>query len=172
MAQITCHHYCFYNRALPDACAFHLGIYSIATGSSGASHTDHHFIYSLGNIMQRRKYENSSVLNRGIIVNYGLAMFLGLTHGMGFANNFKFVLEEEASILKQLFAFNTGLELGQVTVVIIFGPSLYPYKMGPYHPSGMDRFHLRAGAGIDVVMICFVIPRGFHRSYPAFQHSR
>jgi hypothetical protein len=44
----------------------------------------------------------------------------GLIHGMGFSNYFKAILGKDRSIVSQLFAFNLGLELGQIIIVVIF----------------------------------------------------
>lgn len=49
--------------------------------------------------------------------NYFLALFFGLIHGMGFSNYFKALLGKEANIITPLFAFNVGVELGQLCIV-------------------------------------------------------
>jgi HupE / UreJ protein len=48
---------------------------------------------------------------------YYLALFFGLIHGMGFSNYLKSLLGKEEFILKPLFAFNLGLEAGQLIIV-------------------------------------------------------
>jgi hypothetical protein len=53
-------------------------------------------------------------------VNYVLALFFGLIHGMGFSNYLRAILGKDHSILSQLLAFNLGLEFGQIIVVGIF----------------------------------------------------
>lgn len=50
-------------------------------------------------------------------LNYFLALFFGLIHGLGFANSIRFMLAGDQSIGVPLFAFNTGLEAGQIVVV-------------------------------------------------------
>lgn len=52
-------------------------------------------------------------------LNFYLALFFGLIHGMGFANTARLMLAKEQSILVPLFSFNLGLELGQIVVVIL-----------------------------------------------------
>ena len=47
-------------------------------------------------------------------LNYVLALFFGLIHGMGFSNYLKTLLGMEESIWQPLLAFNIGLELGQL----------------------------------------------------------
>ncbi len=48
---------------------------------------------------------------------YFLALFFGFIHGMGFSNYFKALLGKEAEIILPLFAFNLGVELGQICIV-------------------------------------------------------
>ncbi len=50
-------------------------------------------------------------------VNYFLALFFGLVHGMGFAGVLRFMLADTQTIALPLAAFNIGLEVGQVLVV-------------------------------------------------------
>ena len=52
--------------------------------------------------------------------NYALVTGFGLIHGMGFSNYLQSLLGQEASLLTPLFAFNVGLEIGQIIVVAIF----------------------------------------------------
>ena len=56
---------------------------------------------------------------RSIRINYFLALFFGLIHGLGFANTIRFMLAQDQSIGWGLFGFNVGLEAGQVVVVTI-----------------------------------------------------
>lgn len=56
---------------------------------------------------------------RAIRINYFLALFFGLIHGMGFANKLRYILAEDQSIGWSLFGFNAGLEVGQIAVVVI-----------------------------------------------------
>lgn len=50
-------------------------------------------------------------------LNYFLALFFGLIHGMGFANTIRFMLAKDQQIGWNLFGFNIGLEAGQIMVV-------------------------------------------------------
>ena len=56
---------------------------------------------------------------RSIRINYFLALFFGLIHGMGFANKLRYILAEDQSIGWSLFGFNVGLEAGQIAVVMV-----------------------------------------------------
>lgn len=50
---------------------------------------------------------------------YILPLVFGFIHGMGFSNYFKSLLGQEESVVKPLFAFNLGIETGQVGIVIV-----------------------------------------------------
>ncbi len=50
---------------------------------------------------------------------YFMALFFGLIHGLGFSSYLKSILGKDQNILLQLLAFNVGLELGQILIVII-----------------------------------------------------
>ncbi len=52
-------------------------------------------------------------------IRYGLAMGFGLIHGLGFSNFLRAALGGEESILLPLFAFNVGLEVGQLAIVAV-----------------------------------------------------
>jgi hypothetical protein len=54
---------------------------------------------------------------RSVRINYFLALFFGLIHGMGFANSLRPMLASDQSIGWSLFGFNVGLEAGQIVVV-------------------------------------------------------
>jgi hypothetical protein len=54
---------------------------------------------------------------KSLRVNYFLALFFGLIHGMGFANAIRFMLASNQSIGWPLLGFNIGLEAGQIAVV-------------------------------------------------------
>jgi hypothetical protein len=74
------------------------------------------FITAISNIFRSRSTSKSPYLGN----NYLLALFFGLIHGMGFSNYLRALLGRDGSIIKQLFAFNLGLEVGQIIIVGIF----------------------------------------------------
>jgi len=49
---------------------------------------------------------------------YFFALFFGLIHGLGFSNYLKSLLGHETNIVGKLFAFNVGLEFGQILIVM------------------------------------------------------
>jgi len=52
--------------------------------------------------------------------NYMYAGFFGLIHGLGFSNYLRALLGTDQTIILQLFAFNVGLEVGQIIIVGLF----------------------------------------------------
>ncbi|KIO74789.1 HupE / UreJ protein [Pedobacter lusitanus] len=54
---------------------------------------------------------------KGVQFKYILALFFGLIHGMGFSNYLNSLLGKSTNIVAELFAFNIGLEFGQVLIV-------------------------------------------------------
>jgi hypothetical protein len=50
---------------------------------------------------------------------YFLALFFGLIHGLGFSSYLKSILGRDESIFLQLLAFNIGLEIGQLLIVLV-----------------------------------------------------
>lgn len=53
-------------------------------------------------------------------LNYLFAAFFGLIHGLGFSNYLRAILGKDERIISQLLAFNLGLEVGQIIIVVIF----------------------------------------------------
>lgn len=54
---------------------------------------------------------------KSLRLNYFLALFFGLVHGLGFANAIQFMMTKDESMGWSLFGFNIGLEAGQIVVV-------------------------------------------------------
>lgn len=75
------------------------------------------------NLFTRQSSENQAegLFNRRLQWNYLFALFFGLIHGMGFSNFFRALLlpGEEGQLVAQLFAFNVGVELGQLAIVAV-----------------------------------------------------
>ena len=69
---------------------------------------------------------------RSLRLNYFLALFFGLIHGLGFANYIRFMISKHESMGWSLFGFNIGLEAGQIVVVtgILFLSFLLVNKAG------------------------------------------
>lgn len=73
-------------------------------------------ITALSNLFTKEDRISSGKLIR----NYLFAGFFGLIHGLGFSNYLKALLGGDSTIILQLFAFNVGLEVGQIIIVGIF----------------------------------------------------
>jgi hypothetical protein len=56
---------------------------------------------------------------RSIRINYFLALFFGLIHGLAFAKTLKWLLAEDQSFWTAWISFSVGLELGQILVVVL-----------------------------------------------------
>lgn len=50
---------------------------------------------------------------------YLLAIFFGLIHGLGFSTLLKSMLGTNTSVIAELFAFNLGIEIGQIVIVTV-----------------------------------------------------
>jgi len=66
-------------------------------------------------------FKNENNISDGPMqMNYFYASFFGLIHGLGFSNYLRSILGRDKSIITQLFAFNLGLEFGQIIIVVLF----------------------------------------------------
>lgn len=85
------------------------------------------FITALVNLFKNGKR------SKNVQVNYFLALFFGLIHGMGFANSVRMMLAKDQYIGWGLFGFNLGLEVGQIVFValtlLISSVVLYFFKV-------------------------------------------
>ena len=59
-------------------------------------------------------------ISTGRQLNYFFALFFGLIHGLGFSNYLRALLGKEEFLLNPLFAFNLGLEAGQLLIIMFF----------------------------------------------------
>jgi hypothetical protein len=65
-------------------------------------------------------------------IKYGTALFFGLIHGMGFSSFLRAALGAEERITLPLFAFNVGLEVGQVVIVaglLLLGAAVVRFRL-------------------------------------------
>ena len=56
---------------------------------------------------------------KSIQINYFLALFFGLIHGLAFANTLRMLIASDQSFAWSMFSFSVGLELGQVLIVFL-----------------------------------------------------
>lgn len=74
------------------------------------------FITAFANVLKRDEASSKAAIQ----INYVFALFFGLIHGLGFSNFLRELLGQSQNIITPLFAFNLGLELGQLIIVAIF----------------------------------------------------
>jgi hypothetical protein len=74
---------------------------------------------------------------RAIRINYFLALFFGMIHGLAFANTLRMILAEDQSFALSMVSFSIGLELGQI--LIVFGILLLAQLVtGPFRVARRD----------------------------------
>jgi hypothetical protein len=56
---------------------------------------------------------------KAIRINYALALFFGLIHGLAFANTLRMILATDQSFALSMFSFSVGLESGQILIVLL-----------------------------------------------------
>ena len=52
-------------------------------------------------------------------LQYAMALFFGLVHGLGYANAIRFMISKNQDMIWSLLGFNLGLEIGQIFVVLL-----------------------------------------------------
>lgn len=88
--------------------------------------------------------------------HYLLALGFGLIHGMGFSNYLRSLMMpgEENQLFEQLLAFNIGVELGQIIIVlIILGVSFVLLEILKVKPRSWNLFISGAAAGIALSLL-------------------
>ncbi|MFN4085556.1 MAG: HupE/UreJ family protein [Spirosomataceae bacterium] len=74
-------------------------------------------ITCLTNLFQQNG-RNGQILQERKTLRYLFAAFFGLIHGMGFSTYLRSLLGKSSQIVNELLAFNIGLEIGQLLIVI------------------------------------------------------
>ncbi|MCP9755393.1 HupE/UreJ family protein [Lacihabitans sp. CCS-44] len=77
------------------------------------------FFTSFNNFFNKSD-KTSSQRNQHQYLRYFFTVFFGLIHGLGFSNYLKSLLGQSSNIVNELFAFNIGLEIGQLIIVVFF----------------------------------------------------
>jgi len=62
---------------------------------------------------------SNSLSKNNFQFSYTLALFFGFIHGMGFSILLKSLLGKSESVISALFAFNLGLEAGQILIIAV-----------------------------------------------------
>ncbi len=100
-------------------------------------------------------FEHAEALDKGAIrKNYFIALFFGMIHGMGFSNYLRALLGDEESLIAPLFAFNIGLELGQLLIVAcIFAAAFLVLNVFKAKHREWNLFVSGAAAGISIILM-------------------
>ena len=103
------------------------------------------FITALGNIIAGKP---GAVSAR---IKYALALFFGLIHGLGFSNYLRSLLGKHDSIVVPLLAFNIGVELGQIVIVVCI-LILTALMLHFFRVKQRDWIMVLAGAGAGIAL--------------------
>lgn len=104
-------------------------------------------------------FRKEEIIDSRVHINYVLALFFGLIHGMGFSNYLKSLLGRQESITMPLFAFNVGLEFGQIIIVGLFlGVSFIAVNLAGASRRDWKMIISSAVAGIALMLIKDRIP--------------
>ena len=72
-----------------------------------------------GTALFNLNYVSASLVNKSIALHVFATAFFGLIHGFGFSNYFNMLMAEEEDKLTPLLGFAAGIELAQVTIVLL-----------------------------------------------------
>ena len=96
---------------------------------------------------------------RARIIKYILALGFGLIHGMGFSNFLRSLLGAEEGIALPLFAFNVGLEMGQILIVLaILLLTLFVVRLARIRRHDWVLILSGAAAGVAVTLMVDRLP--------------
>jgi hypothetical protein len=99
-------------------------------------------------------FYKSSFNKYDLLYKYSMALVFGFVHGMGFSNYFNALMGDSMNIIFPLFAFNLGIEIGQLMIVMFFFISyLLIQKIKRVEHYSWTIFFSGAGAGVAVIMI-------------------
>jgi len=105
---------------------------------------------AIANILQKKDFVNP----KHHLFKYMMALFFGFIHGLGFSNYLKSLLGSETSLIKPLFAFNLGIELGQlIIVVIILALTALTINLGHARKREWNLVLSGAGLGVSLILI-------------------
>ena len=106
------------------------------------------------NVLKPENQDNTSVFSKSLNLNYIFALVFGLIHGLGFSNFFKELLGTDADIVAPLFAFNVGIEIGQLLIVsFILIASFLAFNVFKVKQISWTQFISGAAFGIAVTLL-------------------
>jgi len=106
------------------------------------------FFTSMANLF----YANQA--SHKLYYHYAMALVFGFVHGLGFSNFFNALMGDSMSITFPLFAFNVGLEIGQLLIVSLFFAFYFVLSFAiRFEHRSWILFFSGAGAGVSLVLI-------------------
>ena len=105
---------------------------------------------AINNVFVHRDSSAALVIGR----DYVMALFFGFIHGMGFSNYFRALLMDDSSIFVPLLGFNLGIEIAQLSFVLVIVGFVYLLTnlVGIRHRD-WSLFVSGAAAGISVLLM-------------------
>ncbi|MCD6597967.1 MAG: HupE/UreJ family protein [Bacteroidales bacterium] len=106
------------------------------------------FLTAFANLLQK-----SGKVSKGRhLFKYFIATFFGLIHGLGFSSYLKSLLGKADNIIIPLFAFNIGIELGQIIIVAIIMAITW-ILVDLFHVNKREWVLILSGAGLGVSLV-------------------
>lgn len=109
------------------------------------------FISGLWNVLSN----TNEVELKNHLMKYFTALFFGLIHGLGFSNYLQQLLANEKDIIISLFAFNVGIEIGQI-IIVSFILLLNILVLNVIKANRRDWVNIFSGAGIGVALTMMI----------------
>ena len=107
-------------------------------------------VTAINNVFVHRDSSAALVIGR----DYVMALFFGFIHGMGFSNYFRALLMDDSSIFFPLLGFNLGIEIAQLSFVIVIVGLVYLLtKLAGIKHRDWSVFISGAAAGISVLLM-------------------
>lgn len=110
---------------------------------------------ALYNVLKRENVDSTNkMFSKVLTINYLLALGFGLIHGLGFSNYFRELLGAEVDVVQPLFAFNVGIEAGQLSIVgVILVASFLAFNVFQISQKSWTQFISGAAFGIAVTLL-------------------
>ena len=107
-------------------------------------------VTAINNVFVNRDSTKTPVIGR----DYAMAMFFGFIHGMGFSNYFRALLMDDSSIFVPLLGFNLGIEIAQLSFVIVIVGLVYLLtNLAGIRHRDWSVFISGAAAGVSVLLM-------------------
>lgn len=121
------------------------------------------FLTAIYNVVAHRfeREIEEGTFGRRVNLNYAFAAGFGLIHGMGFSNYLRAIMSGEQLnlVVQQLFAFNIGVEIGQLVIVgcVLFAAFL-AFNIGNIRQREWNLFISGGAAANSLVMALERLP--------------